>query len=118
MKIYMILGGLRNLAGVAILTLLDSAGMSLNVALFITVSIGFILYVLQVNMTIGQIDVPTLLKLYLFVYFANRLMLWLLHEHLGWAIYIAQLVSIVLFSTGGYLWLKLRADKLDSDPDK
>ena len=103
---YLFFGCLRNLFGIGLLTYLVILGLPLSVALFFVVIIGFILYIAQVRFFIGKVDVLTIGKTFIFIYFANRLILWALYEKIGLEIYYAQLISIALLTSGTFLFLK------------
>lgn len=106
MKGYFFFGGLRNLFGIGLLTYLTHLGFSLSPALLLVVIVGFALYIAQVRFFVGSVAVRTIGKTFVLVYFANRLSLWAFHEKLGLKIYFAQFISIALFTTGSFLYLK------------
>jgi hypothetical protein len=103
---YVVFGGFRNLIGIALLSVLVWAGMSVTPALLIVLSIDFAFYVVQVRLFVGAVGLSATAGLYLFVFFANRLLLWLLYERLGAPIYAAQIISILLLVLGSYVFLK------------
>ena len=104
---YLFFGGLRNLFGIAFLTLLVYLNIPLSLALLIVVFVGFLLFILQVKIFVGHVEISVIAKTFVFVYIANRIILWIFYENLGLEIYYAQAISIVLLSMGSYLILKL-----------
>ena len=107
MKGYLLFGAARNLFGILLLTYLTYLGLSVTVALLIVVSVGFTLYITQVQLFVGKVNFRIIIMMFIFIYFANRILLWVIHEKFGSPIYIAQIVSILSLSMGSYFVLKI-----------
>lgn len=103
---YFLFGGFRNLLGIALLTVLVWAGLSVTPALLIVVSVGFLLYTIQVRLFIGDVHIAATAGMFVLVFCANRIILWLLYERLGAPIYAAQISSILLLTSGSYFLLR------------
>ena len=103
-------GGFRNLLGIILLSGLVWWGMPVTPALLLVVCAGFVLYTIQIHLFIGKIHLLTTASVFVLVFFANRFLLWLLFERLGAPIYVAQIVSILLLTSGSYLFLKTRRE--------
>jgi hypothetical protein len=111
---YFFFGGLRNLLGIGLLTCLVFWGIPLSIALFFVVLMDFFFYIAQVRYFIGRVDVVTIGQTFVFIYFANRLILWALFEQLGFRIYFAQFISIILLTSISFSFLKSRRKDQDS----
>lgn len=103
---YFLLGGIRNIFGIALITYLTSLGISVSLSLLIVMLFGFILYMAQVRYSVGLVDVPTIVRAFIYIYCVNRLILWGIYQQLGLEIYYAQFISIALLSTTSFLYLK------------
>jgi len=113
---YILFGGMRNLLGIALLSTLVWGGVSLTLALLAVISIDLLFYLLQVRLFVGRVHVFATAGLYAFIFFANRFLLWLLYETIGTPIYLAQIVSILLLTAGGYFILKKWRRPADGQP--
>ena len=100
------MGGIRNIFGIALITYLTSLGISVSLSLLIVMLFGFILYMAQVRYSVGLVDVPTIVRAFIYIYCVNRLILWGIYQQLGLEIYYAQFISIALLSTTSFLYLK------------
>lgn len=105
MKVYLVLGVLRNIVGIAILTYLVKIGIPVTAALLVVVFVGFFLYQWQVRYSIGAINLSRIGTAFVFIYFSNRLLLWMFHEQFQLEIYYAQLISVALLSLASYRFL-------------
>lgn len=103
---YIIVGGIRNIFSLSILTYLSFVGIQISLALFTVLSIDFILYSLQIRYFVGTVNLFTVAKVFVFLYFANRILLWGLYEKMELPIYIAQAISVTILITGGYFYLR------------
>lgn len=103
---YIILGGLRNIFSLCVLTYLTHIGLPVSSALLIVLSMDFVLYSIQVRYFIGTVNLLTVAKVFVFLYFANRFLLWGLYDKMALPIYIAQAISVVILIIGGYFYLR------------
>lgn len=106
MKWYFILGGVRNLLGIVVITLLTHAGVSLTMALFLGMLVGFSLYMLQVRYSVGKINFLLIAKMFALIFVANRALLWIFHENMGIPVFYAQLISTLLLAFVSHAFLK------------
>ena len=102
-------GGIRNLIGLALLVFFDYLGTPVTLSLLIANVVGFIVYVYQVRLFIGEVHIVNIAKATIVIYILNRFLLWLLHENLGLALYLAQIISIALLTLGSYRYLQSKA---------
>ena len=107
---YIIVGAFRNIFSLSILTYLTYLGVQISLALLIIISMDFILYSIQVRYFVGTVNLFTVLKVFVFLYFANRFLLWCLFEQIGLPIYIAQAISVAILITGGYFYLRSKRE--------
>lgn len=107
---------MRNLLGIGLLSALVLGGVHLTLALLAVISIDLMFYLLQVRLFIGRVHIFATIGLYVFIFFANRFLLWLLYETIGTPIYVAQIVSILLLTVGGYFVLKKWRSPTDGGP--
>jgi hypothetical protein len=105
---YLIFGCMRNCVGIAILYSLVSSNMNLTLSLFLTTLVGFMMYVVQVKITIGPVDFLSVGRAFVFLFVMNRVLLWLLFEQSGIPLVISQFMSIILISGASYIFLKAR----------
>lgn len=103
---YIILGGLRNIFSLSVLTYLTYLGVQVSLALLVVLSMDFVLYSIQVRYFIGTVNLLTVAKVFVFLYFANRFLLWGLYDKMALPIYIAQAISVVILIIGGYFYLR------------
>lgn len=103
---YIILGGLRNIFSLGVLTYLTHIGIPVSFALLIVLSMDFVLYSIQVRYFVGTVNLLTVAKVFVFLYFANRFLLWGLYDKMALPIYIAQAISVVILIIGGYFYLR------------
>jgi len=104
---YFLFGGFRNLFGIILLSALVWWGMPVTPALLLVVCIGLVLYTIQVRLFVGKIHLLTTASVFVLVFFANRFLLWLIFERLGAPIYVAQIISVLVLTSGSYLFLKI-----------
>lgn len=109
MKLYLVAGLLRNLAGFLIFSLLTNLGWPINPALLVTILVGGFLYSLQVKISIGAVPVANIIFVYATLFMFNRLLLWLMHERWQLPLIGAQLISVLLLTVGGYVVMRFNS---------
>lgn len=110
---YIIVGGFRNIFSIGVLIYLNHVGVSVSLALLIVLSMDFVLYSFQVRYFVGAVNLFTVLKVFVFLYFANRFLLWALFEKMEFPIYIAQPISVAILVVGGYFYLRSKRQLLN-----
>lgn len=103
---YFAVGAARNAVGVVLLAYLTNIGVSIGMALLSVVFFGFLIYLLQVRLSVGKVSTFKIAVMFMVIYFFNRVSLWILCENFGHPVYLSQIISLFFISGGSYLFLK------------
>ena len=107
MKKYLAVGAARNAVSIFLLAYLTNIGVSIGVALLSVVFFGFLFYLLQVRLSVGEVSTCRIAAMFMMIYIFNRTSLWILYENLGYPVYMSQIISVFFISSGSYLSLKM-----------
>ena len=110
---YLIFGGLRNALGVFNLWLLVQLGVNLSLSLFFAMSIGFILFFIQVKKTVGKVKYKYIIFIFIINYLANRIFLFITYEYYETNLIMSQIIYATFVATISYLLLKSKLEPSD-----
>lgn len=106
MNIYLAVGAVRNAVGVVLLTYLTNIGVSIGMALLSVVFFGFLIYLLQVRLSVGKVSTLKIAAMFMVIYLFNRVSLWILYETFGLPVFFSQIITVFVIAGASYLSLK------------